>query len=431
MPENQNINHFLNNKRKELKVNSKKWISGFIDIIVKLTINNYLIKLLLLPAFLGTICCQTNDNIKSTYKLNYEIDVENCLTTEKSLLLSELCSYVKYIILEDQRESMLSDIIDIRISKEYIFILATNGVFQFDNNGKFIRKVGRKGNGPGEYYEIKSFDINENQRKICMFDLLKGIFVYNFEGEYGHTIKRTYIPDYWTFRIINEKTYAFSYSTTKFHSYPYKLGILNFNGDILKVHDNYAIKEINSGGSERWSDLDNYFYKLRDTLYYKGKYNDTVFYINPVNFTLKPHIWLNLGKYKLPTEKTPEYTNFEPGFENIASKYIWPKVQETNRFVIITYKSYVFSDNYQGILYNKLTRSGYKVLQLENKDVMIKNDLDFWPVIIDNSVLISWKSGIKVLEELRSEKNLSRKRMLAERFKEITENSNPVIIIAY
>jgi len=69
-----------------------------------------------------------------------------------------------------------------------------------------------------------------------------------------------------------------------------------------------------------------------------------------------------------------------------------------------------------------------------NKDVMINNDmdngLDFWPLIIDNSAMISWKSGNEILEEIKLEKNLNHKKMLIERFKNINENSNPVLIIA-
>lgn len=52
-------------------------------------------------------------------------------------------------------------------NKEYMFIYngKTDQVFQFDKSGKFIRELGRQGNGPGEHNVVLSLAIDDEKRK--------------------------------------------------------------------------------------------------------------------------------------------------------------------------------------------------------------------------------------------------------------------------
>jgi len=54
------------------------------------------------------------------------------------------------------------------------------GLYAFNKEGKFIRKYGNRGNGPGEYLSIKDFTIDtENEIVYLMDDDATQILLYN------------------------------------------------------------------------------------------------------------------------------------------------------------------------------------------------------------------------------------------------------------
>jgi hypothetical protein len=61
----------------------------------------------------------------------------------------------------------------------------------FDKNGKFIRKIGRLGAGPGEYLSIYDFCIDKERKEVYILDSGKGkIHKYDFEtGKYISSIE--------------------------------------------------------------------------------------------------------------------------------------------------------------------------------------------------------------------------------------------------
>src|SRR5690554_7503187 len=75
------------------------------------------------------------------------------------ILLSDIVGDYKIVPLETKENSLLGEIQKVELYDEKIFILSRNQIFVFEQNGKFIQKTNRTGRGPGEYIEIKDFDI--------------------------------------------------------------------------------------------------------------------------------------------------------------------------------------------------------------------------------------------------------------------------------
>ncbi len=79
---------------------------------------------------------------------------------------------VEFLTLQTDAESIVGSIDDIYQTDNRIFVSdsQTNQLFCFDNDGKFISTIGRRGQGAGEYITIKSFFVNTDKRLIGIYD---------------------------------------------------------------------------------------------------------------------------------------------------------------------------------------------------------------------------------------------------------------------
>jgi hypothetical protein len=102
---------------------------------------------------------------------------------------SEIVDKIEYIQLETKEECIIGRISKIYILDQKIFISdseITYALYCFNNNGAFIFKISRKGNGPGEYIEISDFVVTE--KEIIIYDGRKQNFLYfDLTGKYIRT----------------------------------------------------------------------------------------------------------------------------------------------------------------------------------------------------------------------------------------------------
>jgi 6-bladed beta-propeller len=111
---------------------------------------------------------------------------------KKEIKISEVASGLKYIPLETTDESLLDkDILDITFAGGYLFVCDYKKVLQFTPEGKFIRKIGKVGQGPGEYNQsILAIAYDEAQKQLFLSDMRQGkVLVYSFEGKFLQEIK--------------------------------------------------------------------------------------------------------------------------------------------------------------------------------------------------------------------------------------------------
>jgi len=119
------------------------------------------------------------------------------LREDSPVKLSEIAGEINKISLELTDESLIGTIMRVIYTGDYLIIYDSNGpkVLIFDSQGKFIRQIGRKGQGPGEYIIIGdiAFDCSEN----IIFISTSGnkILCYNIDGVFLHEYK-IYPPEY-------------------------------------------------------------------------------------------------------------------------------------------------------------------------------------------------------------------------------------------
>jgi hypothetical protein len=146
----------------------------------------------------------------------YTVDFDNTPKEEK-IFMSSLFKKVKPIPLETTDESLIGYINEAQVFDGKIFVLDTNyakGLFVFDMEGKFIRQIGRVGQGPEEYVDLSDFTIDETNREIYLMDRSKNrIMIYDINtGKYIRRIniseqKMTHYIQYSNGRLYTDANY--------------------------------------------------------------------------------------------------------------------------------------------------------------------------------------------------------------------------------
>jgi len=150
--------------------------------------------------FLFAVGCVSNktnkiDELKPIVNNKKTINIEllNNKTDYKlePIKLSEFVDSVKFIIIEETKESLIKDINNVFFTQEYIIAVdnALHTIFFFDWNGKYVRKISRRGQGPGEYLSISSSMFDEQKQELIIYDISsKSVLFYDMYGNFARKI---------------------------------------------------------------------------------------------------------------------------------------------------------------------------------------------------------------------------------------------------
>ena len=185
--------------------------------------NNRLLYFVFSIAFLS---CSSKDNrqdlpLDGVY---YTIDLDGEKDTD--IPMSTLFKSVQTIILESTDECIIGNINTIQVFDGYIYLLdsyKTKRLFVFDMEGKFIRKIGEIGSGPGEYSMVTDFTLDTDNNFIYLRDQENRLLKYQLDGTYEKTI------------TIEETTHFIQFYNGRMYS-------STFIWD--KTKDNYLLLEI-------------------------------------------------------------------------------------------------------------------------------------------------------------------------------------------
>ena len=93
-------------------------------------------------------------------------------------------------------------------SSRYWFLYSYKNVYQFTDEGKFVRTIGSRGNGPGQYTSAVCIDIDETLGHVYVLSPGKNINVYDMEtGSYLYTRKTPSFSS-WAFAMLNDSVSA-------------------------------------------------------------------------------------------------------------------------------------------------------------------------------------------------------------------------------
>lgn len=400
-------------------------------------------KLLIVVLFASTVSCNKNTGKESDKSGTfYSIPFDEIIKNQREVNLSEIATDVDIIQLENIPEAMLGDIEDIALTNDYIFVkFWQHPILQFSHNGKFIRNIGKKGNGPGEYTTCMKMSIDEKREKIYVQTQTQGMMVFNFDGEYLKTIQFPALESFFDFWIGGRDSTLIKYFEPFWGNEPFVFIEYNEQGDTLQGIPNYIFFNEQADPFQMLYALDrNYSYRFNNKLHLKGCYNDTV-YTYDANNKFVPKYAIDLGKYKLPDDLIYERKWTRP----MPDDLIWTGVHETSDYVFMPY-GYHFNLNKpetekkeKGLaLYNKKTKQGIAINETEKGG--LNDDLaggpDFRPITTNDYTALMRISAMDLKQYLDSEpfknkevKFPEKKEQLNELRKALKEEDNDFVML--
>ena len=99
---------------------------------------------------------------------------------------------IEYINLEVTDSCVIGRIKDIAIHRERLFIFdeQQQTIWIFSRAGKYLNKISRKGDGPGEYARISQFEYDDRNNQIVVLSPWKRVLMfYTTEGEFLRSVE--------------------------------------------------------------------------------------------------------------------------------------------------------------------------------------------------------------------------------------------------
>ena len=144
------------------------------------------------------------------------INLSEDVSTVPSLLLSESAEKLEIVSLEMTDQSMLGEIRRIQVTDHNIWI--DHGrefyIYRFSRTGKFLNKIGSIGQGPGEYTTYSTFLVDEDKKEVYIIANTNGVLAYDFEGNFKRkivdiqTILQLFSSVYDQYILNNQKFFA-------------------------------------------------------------------------------------------------------------------------------------------------------------------------------------------------------------------------------
>lgn len=247
------------------------------------------------------------------------IDVVSAFENKQDTHLSMFVDSVVYVQLESSEKSLINRQPVIELTED--FIVVRNWVrgeppllLVFERKtGKFLREIGKRGNGPDEYSSVPESFFNQTQKTIYTLDVNDKILTYNLQGEIKYNFK---IPEQFQTEVegfpstLSSVSFYTYLDSNTFVSYVQnytgneKKKIILFSSDtIIKIFPNYLSWERTP--SRTINVVTPVFYHFDNRLFFMEPFNDTLFEVK--NSKMNPRFVFSLGKYGIPYALQNEY----------------------------------------------------------------------------------------------------------------------------
>lgn len=253
---------------------------------------------------------------------------------DNALLLSEIADNVQAVELEVTDNSLIGNWIEhnrVLLFDKYILFLdgSKNQILLFDHTGRFIRQIGSKGQGPGEFSRIYDISADDTRNYIYILTDQK-VISYDFDGNYLREVAYSGYLEYalcvggdlffitTTIEVVNKGSYS-------------SKNILYQMNNSMQIVDSVEVRNIL---------LDRYIGMTTTTKHYLTlSGNDKYVYypvINPYDTAVRDTLYQLKNKELIPYLKMPFNDTYGAREDNRKSKLIY-FIYKSSRFVFAQY----------------------------------------------------------------------------------------------
>lgn len=128
------------------------------------------------------LCCVLSVSAQKPVVINL---VKAISESPKEIMLNELASDIRYVPLETTDDCLMNN--EFYIMQYTGEDIITSGIFHFDKNGKFLNKIGSKGQGPEEYLQ-GLFAFGDWKNKLLYVQNWTTLTCYGFDGTFVRSV---------------------------------------------------------------------------------------------------------------------------------------------------------------------------------------------------------------------------------------------------
>ncbi|WP_368333757.1 6-bladed beta-propeller [Phocaeicola massiliensis] len=128
------------------------------------------------------LCCVLSVSAQKPVAINLAKAISE---SPKEIMLNELASDIRYVPLETTDDCLMNN--EFYIMQYTGEDIITSGIFHFDKNGKFLNKIGSKGQGPEEYLQ-GLFAFGDWKNKLLYVQNWTTLTCYGFDGTFVRSV---------------------------------------------------------------------------------------------------------------------------------------------------------------------------------------------------------------------------------------------------
>lgn len=370
-----------------------------------LSLSAILILIVLVPS-----CRKGRQKAVTPAEIVAKVDVSE---SDKGFDVCQIANLEKVIPLETVGNALIGEIDKLEMDDNHIVVLdkRMRTVWLFGIDGKFIRKIGRLGNGPKEYVSLDDMCFDKENGTVWIWDRVKQVMLeYDLTGELLKEVATGFSSN--VFAKTNEGFWLY-YSYLK-NPDNNSLILVNEEMDHL-VKGFFATKETFpvslSSGFTSWAGKEYFYFPLSNVLYSLD------------GTEARPYIEFDFGERTLPYSKIVNMSPEE--YETLidSGSYLGglKNVQLSSKYCFFQFSSTV---------QNKYVTAYYGVLDLETLKVEVFSYLNGSDLLVDFSSLLCVTANDELVYPICPSKHnpiyFDELRTLVP---EVTEDSNPVLVL--
>ncbi len=326
--------------------------------------------------------------------------------------LSQIIDDFYLVQLETNENCLIGNINKIVCYKNYILVfdLFNQTLFLYNENGDFLRKISKRGGGPGEFLELQDFSVDSISNQLLLLDYQK-IHKFSFDGKYIESMNIPFIAS--SFSLLPFDNIAFYGGAQED-----RIIITDNSGKIKRKYFPYSLRS-------RINPLQPISHYNNKTLF-DIPFCDTIYMIKEKGIT--PFLFLDFGDLSFTYD---DYNNLSDVQKQNVANYVHSSNIFMYHYLFIPTRKYF----YFAITTGEVAYSGFYDLQTGNKlffpmketnNDLFKASFQFFPLGVKNNDFIFSLSANSIL--MSTENEIIKSKKIDSIIKSIDEYSNPVLL---